>query len=173
MCYNKVKVRQGQSGGWNLSLLSNNIEQFILSLMSRDDSHVDLQRNELAQYFNCAPSQINYVLATRFTVRRGYVIESRRGGGGYIRIFKIPVAMASLSDYVEAIGDSIDEDKARSFCEYLYGESLITKRESALIAAAVSNKALAPFPAKDSLRAGIFRTILTQLLIDNEGRNGL
>ena len=65
-----------------MAQLSDNIEHFIKELMC-DDTHIELRRNELAQHFGCAPSQINYVLATRFSVDHGYIIESRRGGGGY------------------------------------------------------------------------------------------
>ena len=66
-----------------MSAISDSIEKFILTLLGEDDA-IELQRNELAHYFSCAPSQINYVLATRFNLGRGYAIESRRGGGGYI-----------------------------------------------------------------------------------------
>ena len=71
-----------------MAQLSNEIEKFIKDLME-DDSQVELKRNELAQHFGCAPSQINYVLATRFTIDHGYVIESRRGGGGYVHIVRM------------------------------------------------------------------------------------
>ena len=69
--------------------LSDAIEKFIKAMLTQDEQEIELKRNELAQYFNCAPSQINYVLATRFTPDHGYIIESRRGGGGYIRIFRM------------------------------------------------------------------------------------
>ena len=71
-----------------MAQLSDSIEQFIKNLME-EDRQIDLKRNELAQHFGCAPSQINYVLATRFSIDHGYVIESRRGGGGYVRIIRI------------------------------------------------------------------------------------
>ena len=71
-----------------MAQLSDTIERFIKDLMS-EDAHVELRRNELAQHFGCAPSQINYVLATRFSVDHGYLIESRRGGGGYVRIVRM------------------------------------------------------------------------------------
>ncbi|MEL7601687.1 MAG: CtsR family transcriptional regulator, partial [Bacillota bacterium] len=73
-----------------MSVLSDSIELFIKELLDQSDE-VSLQRNELAQHFNCAPSQINYVLATRFTPDKGYIIESRRGGGGYIRVLRLSV----------------------------------------------------------------------------------
>ena len=64
--------------------LSDSIERFIKTLLEQEETEIELKRNELAEYFGCAPSQINYVLATRFTPDHGYVIESQRGGGGYI-----------------------------------------------------------------------------------------
>ena len=75
--------------------LSDAIEQFIKTMLTQEAPEVELKRNELAEYFNCAPSQINYVLATRFTPDHGYIIESRRGGGGYIRIFRMAQDPAS------------------------------------------------------------------------------
>ena len=71
-----------------MAQLSDSIEHFIKELMS-GGTQVDLRRNELAQHFGCAPSQINYVLATRFSLDHGYIIESRRGGGGYVRIVRM------------------------------------------------------------------------------------
>ena len=71
-----------------MAQLSDSIEQFIKELMC-EEAHIELRRNELAQHFGCAPSQINYVLATRFSVDHGYIIESRRGGGGYVRIVRM------------------------------------------------------------------------------------
>ena len=74
-----------------MARLSDMIEDFINALLNESDGQLELQRNELADYFECAPSQINYVLATRFSVDRGYYIESRRGGGGYIRIIRLDI----------------------------------------------------------------------------------
>lgn len=88
-----------------MAQLSDSIEQFIKDLME-EDRQIDLKRNELAQHFGCAPSQINYVLATRFSIDHGYVIESRRGGGGYVRIIRIQRANdeSSLSVLLRRIG---------------------------------------------------------------------
>ena len=74
-----------------MARLSDVIEEFIKSLLKESEGQLELQRNELADFFECAPSQINYVLATRFTLNHGYYIESRRGGGGYIRIVRLDV----------------------------------------------------------------------------------
>ena len=72
-----------------MRLLSDCIEDFIKTLMEDETHEIELRRNELAEHFQCAPSQINYVLATRFSVDHGYIIESRRGGGGFVRIVRI------------------------------------------------------------------------------------
>lgn len=72
-----------------MAILSDSIEQFIKSLLEEYDEMIELQRNELANYFSCAPSQINYVLATRFSPEKGYYVESKRGGGGYIKLVRI------------------------------------------------------------------------------------
>ena len=91
--------------------LSDSIETFIKALLAEDEQSVELKRNELAEYFGCAPSQINYVLATRFTLDDGYVIESRRGGGGYIRIVRVMGSDQQQLMYLinERIGQSITE----------------------------------------------------------------
>ena len=88
--------------------LSDTIESFIKELLSQNETEVELKRNELAEYFGCAPSQINYVLATRFTPDHGYVIESRRGGGGYIRIMRVVKSGSQHLLYLihERIGDA-------------------------------------------------------------------
>ena len=90
-----------------MSILSDHIEEFIKELLIEDEGMAELQRNELAQKFNCAPSQINYVLTTRFSPNRGYVTESRRGGGGYIRVIRLDIERC---DY---ISDIIDEQLSR------------------------------------------------------------
>ncbi len=97
-----------------MSALSDSIEAFIKSLIAEDEGRVEVQRNELAQHFRCAPSQINYVLATRFSPERGYVIESRRGGAGYIRILRVD--LHNRQDLLEVlerhVGTQIGENEA-------------------------------------------------------------
>ena len=103
-----------------MAALSDSIERFIKELMA-EDTRVELKRNELAQYFGCANSQINYVLATRFSVDRGYLVESRRGGSGYVRVIRISSRDVDLlSALMERIGEAIDEDAARALIARLY-----------------------------------------------------
>ena len=104
--------------------LSDSIETFIKALLAEDEQSVELKRNELAEYFGCAPSQINYVLATRFTLDDGYVIESRRGGGGYIRIVRVMSSDHQQLMYLinERIGQSITEAEAARKVREIYRE---------------------------------------------------
>ena len=154
-----------------MAQLSDSIEQFIKELM-REDAHIELRRNELAQHFVCAPSQINYVLATRFSVDHGYIIESRRGGGGYVRIVRMqPMGEANFLDLLlHRVGNSIDEETANAIISNLCERKLVTKNEAALLRAGVSRNALAlPISAKDVLRAAVFRNMLVQVFKNLEG----
>ncbi len=148
--------------------LSDAIEQFIKTMMVEDDHQIELKRNELAEYFRCAPSQINYVLATRFTPEHGYVIESRRGGGGYIRIFRIEhdSGRQLLYAVTERIGDSIDEHASANLIQQLYERELATKQEALLMQSAVSSQALSlplTLDMKNALRAKIMKSMVMQL----------
>ena len=145
--------------------LSDAIEQFIKEMMLEEQSAVDLKRNELAEYFHCAPSQINYVLSTRFTPDHGYTISSQRGGGGYIRIVRIVRSEKEHMQYLlnERIGDSISAGDAQLLCAHLAERGMISQGDAQLMAAAVSPAALSvPVPAgiKDAVRARILRSML-------------
>ena len=147
--------------------LSDAIEQFIKTMLAQDDHEVELKRNELAEYFGCAPSQINYVLATRFTPDHGYLIESRRGGGGYIRIFRMRQDSREQLLYLlnERIGDSIDMLSASHLIQQMAEREIVTPKEAALMNAAISPQALSlPIPAemKNMLRAKMLRAMLTE-----------
>ena len=146
--------------------LSDSIETFIKALMTEEETSVELKRNELAEYFGCAPSQINYVLATRFTLDDGYVTESRRGGGGYIRIVRVVNSARDQLMYLinERIGQSITEAEAVRLIAQLIDREIITQSEGEIMRAAVSSAALAiPIPdaMKDAQRARSLRTMLT------------
>ena len=154
-----------------MAQLSDTIERFIKELMS-EDAHIELRRNELAQHFGCAPSQINYVLATRFSVDHGYIIESRRGGGGYVRIVRMRQREEGnlLDALIKRIGNSIDEDTAFAIIQHLCDSKLVTEKEAALIRAAVGRNALAlPVSGKDVLRAAVFKNMLIQVFRNAEG----
>ena len=153
-----------------MAQLSDNIEQFIKELMS-EDAHIELRRNELAQHFGCAPSQINYVLATRFSVDHGYIIESRRGGGGYVRIVRMQTRGEEnlLESLLKRVGNSVDEETAGAIISNVYERKRVTKNEALLMKSAVSRNALAlPISAKDVLRAAVFRNMLMQVFKNHE-----
>lgn len=152
--------------------LSDTIEAFIKTLLSEEETEVELKRNELAEYFGCAPSQINYVLATRFTLDNGYLTESRRGGGGYIRIVRVVQSGAQRLAYLvgERIGDAICETDAQRLIAQLVDQRVLTQSEGAIMQAAVSSQALAlpmPDPMKDALRARSLKTMLTTVIRQN------
>jgi len=153
-----------------MAQLSDTIERFIKELME-EGAQVELKRNELAQHFGCAPSQINYVLATRFSVDHGYIIESRRGGGGYVRIVRMQPREDEnlLSKLLARVGTSIDEESAAALISYLYEGKYVTKNEAKLMRAAVARNALAlPVSAKDVLRAAVLRNMLVQAFTNLE-----
>lgn len=150
--------------------ISDIIEQFILKTMG-DDESVDISRNELATFFSCAPSQINYVLETRFTVDKGFVKESRRGGGGYIKISKINL---DNDEYVsnlilESVGDELSQKRLSQILEKLRNEKIISYKEKEIIFSALSDLSLAmPFTIKDNIRAKAFKNVLTTLMKQKE-----
>ena len=154
-----------------MAQLSDSIEQFLKELMC-EDTHIELRRNELAQHFGCAPSQINYVLATRFSVDHGYIIESRRGGGGYVRIVRMQEQEDGnlLEELLNRVGNSVDEDTANAIITHLKDLKLITHNEAALMRSAVSRSALSlPVSAKDVLRAAVLKNMLVQVFRNMEG----
>lgn len=155
-----------------MARLSDSIERFIIELMDGAD-RIELRRNELAQHFSCAPSQINYVLATRFSIERGYIIDSRRGEGGYVRIMQMrPDSCGEnlLCDLLGRVGSEVTEDGAHGLIHQLLQLDLITDREAGLMAAATADAALAiPVSAKDVLRASVLRSLLIQAFRNMEG----
>ena len=158
-----------------MAQLSDSIERFIKDLMSQE-AQIEVRRNELAQHFGCAPSQINYVLATRFSVGHGYIIESRRGGGGYVRIVRMQQRGNGnlLQALLERVGNSISEEAASAIISNLKEARLITDREALLMLSAVTRNALAlPISAKDVLRASVLSNMLMQVFKNLErGENG-
>jgi transcriptional regulator CtsR len=138
----------------------------MISEMMENQDEVEIQRNTLAQTVGCVPSQINYVLASRFTPERGYIVESRRGGGGYIKITRIHCDRGTaLMHTLNAIGDTLDEKTCRSHLVNLVYLDLLTKRDASLLLAATGDNALRLIdPARrDAVRAAIFKQMLLAL----------
>lgn len=114
--------------------LADLIESFILSRLADEEQQVTvLRRNELADELNCAPSQISYVLSTRFTVERGFIVESRRGSGGFIRIVRVPVRRIVYEDAVRQVNDRIGPDEVERTIERLRLHGLLSEREAGLM----------------------------------------
>ena len=154
--------------------LSDTIEQFIKEILGEEAEGVELRRNELAEYFHCAPSQINYVLSTRFTPAHGYLIDSKRGGGGCIHIVRVSTGPDSRTLEMlleERIGERISLTDAQMLCSQLLSRNIITQKEAAAALSAISGQALSvPIPEtlKDTLRAKILRSVLLTIIHNNQ-----
>jgi transcriptional regulator CtsR len=117
-----------------LSNLADVIEQWILRQMAREqDEIIILQRNEMAEELECAPSQISYVLSTRFTIDRGFIVESRRGSGGFVRIARIPVQTFVFQEAANQIDEAISLEEVKAIVGRLRSHNLMTSREAALV----------------------------------------
>ena len=120
------------------------IEKYILSrLEGNADKQIELKRTAVADEISCAPSQVSYVLSTRFTTERGFAVESRRGLGGYIRIALMPEELDQKQllyrDMIDAIDEETPFDEIKSMLEFLLENKLITRREAELIAQMSAN----------------------------------
>ena len=146
--------------------LSDSIEGFICDLLSAQES-IELKRNELASEFGCVPSQINYVIATRFTTERGYMVESRRGGGGYIRITRVPVRQQGhVMHIVNSIGQSLDAMTMEALVKNMLDSEWISRREAKLLLAACGDSSLSIIrdgSAKNFVRAHLFKNMIINL----------
>lgn len=151
-----------------LSKISDIIEQYIKEILkSSSTGYIEIQRSELADRFRCVPSQINYVISTRFTFEKGYVVESKRGGGGYIRIHKLELNPASnvFRAVVNLIGSDITQKEAEGIIHRLLEEELITDREARMLEAAVHRDVLQiATPERDRLRANLLAAMLRAIL---------
>ena len=151
-----------------MARLSDVIEEFIKGMLKEsEEEELQIQRNELADYFSCAPSQINYVLTTRFTYDKGYIIESRRGGGGYIVIRRVEFENdnARAKKILEYIGEGVTYHNAAALLESLYENDFITERELHLIKIAVNDRTLGTVENKNKVRADILKGIISALLM--------
>lgn len=133
------------------------------SLEMAEDGVLEVQRNDLAERFHCVPSQINYVMSTRFSPERGYIVESRRGGNGYIRITRVQVDRQTLLMHViNSLGNQVDLPSARAILSNLVHTGALGAEVGQMILTAVSDKALMQVPhvLRDSVRADILKQVL-------------
>lgn len=147
--------------------ISEQIEKFLIATLGENDS-IDITRNSLAEYFSCVPSQINYVLETRFTVDRGYIVESKRGGGGFVKISKIKTS--DSNDYLnglflESVGDELSEKRFSQILDKLVGDNIMSESERVLVEASLSDDSLSmPFTIRDKVRAKAFKNVILKLM---------
>lgn len=148
--------------------MSDIIEQYLKSILQNSQGEaVEIQRNELADQFRCVPSQINYVISTRFSLEKGYIVESKRGGGGYIRIQKVDIPSDSeVLEYIHrTLRQEIDQDSAEGLIYQLEEAEFINAREASMLRSAVSRDTLQlKLPVRDQIRALLLRNMLIALL---------
>ena len=133
------------------------------SLDTAENGVLEVQRSDLARRFNCVPSQINYVMSTRFSPERGYIVESRRGGNGYIRITRVRVDRETLLMHViNSLGGSVDLSSARAILSNLVQSGAMDRALGQTILTAVGDKALGQVPRekRDAVRADILKQVL-------------
>ncbi|WP_338450493.1 CtsR family transcriptional regulator [Niallia oryzisoli] len=148
----------------NISDIIENYLKKVLEMSERD--LVEIKRNEIADKFQCVPSQINYVINTRFTIEKGYVVESKRGGGGYIRIMKVQsYDHADLIDQLmNLIQNRVTQSSAEDVIYRIVEEGIITDREARIMLSVIDRSVLyLELPHRDELRARMLKAMLQQL----------
>jgi transcriptional regulator CtsR len=143
--------------------MSDLVAQTILDMLDSQNGNAQIKRNELATSLGCVPSQINYVITSRFTPEQGYIVESRRGGGGYIKITRVESDKQTiLMHIINSIGNSLDKASAEVIINNLFQRQIIQESTAQIMAVALSDRALgaAPQIIRDNLRADIFKNML-------------
>lgn len=151
-----------------MSSLSKQIEEYIKALLEQESAGVvEIQRNFLSEYFHCVPSQINYVLSTRFTPVQGYMVETRRGGGGFVRIVSLQLEDDDdIQDALtEAVGDTLTQSDSEGLTEYLYQQGVISQREMLLFNSMLKDCVLTGLEKgqRDTVRASMMQHLLAML----------
>lgn len=148
--------------------ISDLIESYLKQILSNSsEGAVEIQRSDLADKFSCVPSQINYVISTRFTLEKGYYVESKRGGGGYIRIQQVDLpSLEAVQRHIQCtVGEQIDQTAAEGLIYQLEEARYMTSREAHLLRATISRDVLAiKLPLRDVIRANVLRAALIALL---------
>ena len=147
--------------------LTSDIEEFLKAMLRQStDGMLEIGRNDLAIKFDCAPSQINYVLSTRFTPHNGYLIESKRGGNGFIKIITIVEEDNYLSYLVKNLNEQMTEANADSLFKDLYNREYLNEDEFLLAKYATSDKALAKIRSdmRNFLRSDIIKNMILSIL---------
>lgn len=150
-----------------MSTLSDHIEAYIKRMLKGSQTNsVELSRAQMADDFSCVPSQINYVLSTRFTLERGYIVESRRGGGGYIRIGHVQVSDsdAHVTKLLQSIGSELTEKQMENILAHLKDRQIVSRREFQLIRGICQQEVGSISEGKDVLRASLVRSLLVFII---------
>lgn len=161
----KEEKNKRKSKGGNMRI-SDEIEEFIKDLLKTEEEYIEIQRNELAEYFNCVPSQINYVISTRFRPSQGYYVESRRGGGGHIKIKKVNINKDNyMMHIINNITDTLTGNEVDIYISNFLSYDMVTEKEAKLLKVATSDNVLTlPREYKDFIRANIFKNMLLNLI---------
>lgn len=150
-----------------MGTLADHIEAYIKRMLQNSENRsIELSRAQLADVFSCVPSQINYVLATRFTLERGYIVESRRGGGGYIRIAHVQVEddLTHAVNLLKGIGSQLSEQRMESILAHLRDLGLLSPHQCRLIRGIVQQESSSISQGKDVLRASLVRALLFYII---------
>jgi len=145
--------------------MSDLVAQYIIEMLDRENGSAEIQRNELAGNLGCVPSQINYVITSRFTPEKGYIVESRRGGGGFIRISRVKMDRGTaLMHIINSIGTTLDKASAEAMLNMLQRD-MIELTSARLIASALSDRTLTNVEQskRDAVRADLFKNMLLTL----------
>ncbi len=146
--------------------MSDLVAQYIIEMLDRENGSAEIQRNELAGNLGCVPSQINYVIASRFTPEKGYIVESRRGGGGFIRISRVKMDRGTaLMHIINSIGTTLDKASAEAMLKNMLQRDMIELTSAKLIASALSDRTLTNVEQskRDAVRADLFKNMLLTL----------
>lgn len=146
--------------------ISDLVAQYIIDMLEENNGGAEIRRNELAETIGCVPSQINYVITSRFTPEQGYIVESRRGGGGYIKITRVQMDKRSaVMHLINSIGESIDTRSATGIIKELLTRNLITLPTAKLLTSAISDRPYQSIPTeyRDTIRAAVLKNMLLTL----------
>lgn len=146
--------------------MSDIVARHILDMLELQNGNIEIQRNELAGTLGCVPSQINYVITSRFTPEQGYIVESRRGGGGYIKISRVKMDKeTAIMHIINSIGTSLDKATAEIMINNMYDQSIIDLKVARLLASAMSERVFIEVPQefREVFRARLFKNMLLTL----------
>ncbi len=162
-----MKFTDSTIGGGQMKNISDIIEAYLKAVLTQSESEiVVIKRSEVADKFQCVPSQINYVINTRFTTEKGYVVESKRGGGGYIRIAKVKLYDHSqvIDQLLNLIENKLSQQMAENMILRLVEEKIINSRESKIMLSVIDRSVIyTDLPLRDELRARLMTAMLTSL----------